>query len=298
MAKSFEKINGILPTKYFPDGVGLVLEGGGMRGYYSAGVFEAFMDNNIMFKYIIGVSAGAANALTYVSGQRLRSRQIVEHFAYKPSYVGIRNLIFHGSMFNRKLIFDKIPNKYIPFDWDVFNKCDTRFLTGTMDCKTGKTVWFEKNDIDKKLKATIASCAVPIISPIVEYKNYKLLDGGISCPIPIEKSIEDGNKFHVIVLTQNKGYRKKPFSQEKIARKMYKKYPEMINSMVDRHNLYNRQIELCEKLEAEGKAVIIRPLEPLEVGRTTNDAKALLKLYDEGHKEAADKLKDIFAMVK
>ena len=272
-------------TKMLPKGTALVLEGGGMRGYYSAGVFEGFMDHGIMFPYIIGVSAGAANALTYISGQKMRSRQIVENYAGSHEYVSKRNLLKYGSFFNRDLVFREIPQNLVYFDYDALKNCPIRFLTGTMDCSTGKALWFEKDDLTKNLEVTEASCAIPLFAPIVKYKGYKLLDGGFACPIPIEKSIKDGNKFHVIVLTQNEGYIKQPYSQLNLAKLKYRKYPNVIETLKKRHEVYNKQIELCEKLEKEGNAIIIRPKEPLKVNMATRDTKLILELYDEGQRE-------------
>lgn len=290
------KYEPILSEKYtnmLPKGTALVLEGGGMRGYYSAGVFEGFMESGIMFPYIIGVSAGAANALTYISGQKLRSRQIVEKYAGSHKYVSKRNLIKYGSFFNRDLVFRKIPQELVFFDYDALNNCPIKFLTGTMDCNTGKALWFDKDDLSKNLEITEASCAIPLFAPIVKYKGHKLLDGGFACPIPIEKSIEDGNKFHVIVLTQNKGYTKKPYSQLSLAKLKYRKYPNVIETLKKRHEVYNNQIELCEKLEKEGNAIIIRPKEPLKVNMATRDTELLLELYDEGHKECKEIIPNI-----
>lgn len=272
-------------TKLLPKGTALVLEGGGMRGYYSAGVFEGFMEKGIMFPYIAGVSAGAANALSYISGQPMRSRQIVEHFASTPEYVSVRNLFKYGSMFNRELVFRKIPQKHVFFDYEALKSAPIEFYTGTMDCKTGKAVWFDKNELSENLEITEASCAVPMIAPIVKYKGFELLDGGIPAPIPIEKSLEDKNTFHVIVLTQNKGYVKKPFNNSALAKIIYRKYPNVVKALEMRHEIYNRQVALCEKLEKENKAIIIRPKDPIKVSRTTRDTKLILDLYDEGHRE-------------
>ena len=160
-----------------------------------------------------------------------------------------------------------------------------------MDCAFGKSVWFEKQEINPCFDATIASCSVPVISPIVKYKDYDLLDGGICDPIPIEKSIADGNKFHVIVLNRNKGYIKTEFKYKLLLNIFYKKYPQVINAVLNRHEVYNRQLKLCEKLEQEGKAVIIRPKKPLQVSRTGTDIQKLLALYDEGHEEGKDIIK-------
>ena len=284
-------IPGKTAEKILPSGCALVLEGGGTRGFYSAGVFDAFMAAGIMFPYILGVSAGAANAISYISGQYGRSRQIVEKYVGNPKYVSRRNLLFHRSLFGMKYIFEEIPKKHIFFDREVFNSQDIVFLTGAFDCHTGQTVWFNKSDISDGFKASIASCSVPLLAPIVKFRGYRLLDGGIAAPIPIEKSISDGNTFHVIVLTRNKGYEKPAFKHKDILRLFYRKYPALVNAMLNRHRVYNRQLALCEQLEKEGKAVIIRPLKPLPVNDSTStDIKKLLELYDEGQEEAREKL--------
>lgn len=278
-------IPGKAPKKVLPEGTALVLEGGGTRGFYSAGVFEAFMDAGIMFPYIIGVSAGAANALSYIAGQAGRNRQVVEHYVGDPRYVSRRNLLLHRSMFGMEFVFHEVPRKHIFLDWEMFEKQDIRFLTGALDCNTGRTVWFEKQDVSPQLEVTMASCAVPLLSPIVRYKGYDLLDGGTSDSIPIDRSIADGNKFHIVVLTRNKGYRKQAFANNRLVKLFYRKYPKVAEAMLTRHEVYNRQLDLCEQLENDGKAVIIRPLKPLQVGRTGSDINKLLTLYDEGHEE-------------
>ena len=284
-------IPGKMPDKMLPKGCALVLEGGGTRGFYSAGVFDAFMAAGIMFPYIAGVSAGAANALSYIAGQPGRNRQIVEKYVGNPKYVSIRNLLFHRSMFGMKFIFHEVPQKHIFIDWDMFNKQDITFLTGAFDCDTGQTIWFNKNDITHNLEVTMASCSVPLISSIFNYRGYKLLDGGIADPIPIEKSVSDGNTFHVIVLTRNEGYIKPSFKYKHLFKMVYKKYPKMIEMIFNRHVIYNRQLAFCEQLEREGRAIIIRPLKPLQFGDSTGrDIKKLLDLYDEGFEEAKEKI--------
>ena len=285
--KSFNQpvIKGVKLTKMLPQGTALVLEGGGTRGFYSAGVFDAFIDAGIMFPYIIGVSAGAANALTYIAGQRGRSREIIEKYVGDHRYISRRNILRHGSVFGFKFIFETIPDKHVFWDEDVFRAADIRFLTGTTDCVTGNPVWFEKDHISRGFTVTKASCSVPLAAKIMRYNGLELLDGGVSAPIPIEKSIDDGNTFHVIVLTRNKGYVKPAFQKKGILKLYYRKYPKLIEAMINRHDVYNRQLALCEELEREGKALIIRPLVKLSVDRTAADVSKLLALYDEGHEE-------------
>ena len=291
-------IKGLMHAKTLPQGTALVLEGGGTRGFYSAGVFEAFMDAGLMFPYIIGVSAGAANALTYVAGQRGRNRMIVEHYVGDKRYVGYRNLLKHRSLFGYDFIFGTIPEKHLFWDKDVFDAADIRFLTGAINCATGKTAWFEKGDITDGFMVTRASCSVPLLSKIIKHNGFELLDGGISDPIPIEKSIADGNTFHVIVLTRNEGYMKEPFRHKLLLKSLYRKYPKLVDTMLKRHETYNRQLSLCEQLELEKKAIIIRPMILLAVDRAASDISKLLTLYDEGHEEGKQAIYAIENMLK
>lgn len=285
-------------TRMLPEGTALVLEGGGTRGFYSAGVFEAFMDEGWMFPYIIGVSAGAANACSYIAGQKGRNRQIAEHYVSDPRYLSKRNLLRHRSLFGYDFIFGEIPTRHVFWDTEAFQHCEGRFLTGATDCETGAPLWFEKDAYKGGFDVLKASCSMPVVSPIVRYAGHALLDGGTSAPIPIEKSIADGNTRHVIVLTRNAGYVKSPFRHQKALKTLYSKYPKLIETIMARHDIYKRQLALCEQLEREGKAVIIRPLEPLSVDTSANDTAKLLALYDEGHAEGRQALTRIEALVR
>ena len=282
------KIKGTPHKTTLPEGTALVLEGGGTRGFYSAGVFEAFMDAGIMFPYIAGVSAGAANVLTYVAGQKGRNRQIVEHYVGDKRYVSKRNMLRNKSLFGYDFIFRTVPQKHIFWDSEIFESTNIRLLTGATDCATGEPFWFEKAELASGgFMPTIASCSVPLLSQMVKIGEREFLDGGLSAPIPIEKSVADGNNFHVIVLTRNQGYIQEAFRHKRVAKFFYKKYPRLVDAILNRHEVYNRQIELCEQLERDKKAVIIRPQIPLTVGRSTSDTAKLLALYDEGHTEGA-----------
>jgi len=287
-------ITGIKPATILPKGIALVLEGGGTRGFFSAGVFEAFMDDGIMFPYIAGVSAGAANALSYISGQRGRSRLIVEKYVGKHEYISYRNFLTRGSIFGFDYIFKTIPDNHIFWDRENFRSTDIRFLTGATNCKTGECIWFEKQEMAYDFIQTRASCSIPLLSKIVKIGEFELLDGAVSEPIPIEKSISDGNDFHVIVLTRNECYTKSPFKHKGILKLFYRKYPKLIEAMLNRHEIYNRRLKLCEQLQNDGKAIIIRPQKPLDFDRIGANIPKLLALYDEGHEEgkiAVEKLK-------
>jgi len=284
---------GIPHKNYLPAGTGLVLEGGGTRGFFSAGVFEAFMEEGIMFPYIVSVSAGSANAFSYVSGQPRRGRLIVEKYVGDKKYVSYRNLFKYRSLFGYDFIFGTIPNKHVFWDRDNFNNTDIRFLIGAINCNTGKTVWFEKHELSNNFIESVASCSVPLVARIVRHRGLELLDGGVSDPIPIEKSIADGNKFHVVVLTRNQGFLQEAMRHSGIVKLVYRNYPNLVNAIVSRHEVYNKQLALCEQLVREGRAIIIRPQLPLTVGRSTRDTEKLLALYDEGHDEGRKAIKNI-----
>jgi predicted patatin/cPLA2 family phospholipase len=291
---------GVRHKLMLPKGTALVLEGGGTRGFYSAGVFDAFMDAGIMFPYIIGVSAGAANALSYISGQRGRNRVLVEKFVGRPQYLGYRNLFMHRSLFGYDYVFKTVPERHLFWDRDVFDDTDTRFIVGAVDCATGKTVWFEKHTVKPGFDAVRASCSIPIVSPIAKYKGHLLLDGGVASPIPIEKSIEDGNGFHVIVLTQNEGYEMRPFKPltMTLTRLLYRKYPHLVEAMRRHHEVYNRQLRLCEQMAADGRALIIRPRNPLTMESAERNITALLRLHDEGYEEGKLAVQQLFLAVE
>ena len=293
-----EPIQGKILKNRLPEGTALVLEGGGLRGYYSSGVMEAFLEPDWLFPYVIGVSAGAANALSYLSGQTLRSRQIIENYVGHKAYVSKRNLLLKGSMFGFDYIFKTIPEQHIRFDWETFHAQNSRMLTGAMNCADGKTIWFEKDALKAPFTVTQASCSVPFLTKSVQYNGLELLDGGVTDPIPVEKAMADGNTRFVIILTRNAGYRKTAFGHEKLLRAVCRKTPALAEAMLQRHEIYNRQLDLCEQLEREGKAVIIRPQEPIRVGRTGADIPALLALHDEGLREGRAALPKIQAMLK
>ena len=296
-----EPILGRDPQRIVRQGVGLVCEGGGTRGFYSSGVFEAFMQAGIMFPHISGISAGAANALSYISGQPMRSRQIVEHYVGLPQYVSKRNLLLHRNMFGFDFIFNEIPQKHIFYDWETALRQPISYNAGAFNCETGETVWFTMDDLrgakdSGDFAPIIASCSVPVMCPIVKYKGMKLLDGGVLCSIPIEKSIADGNDFHVIVLTRNEGFVKPPMNHMGIVRTLYRKLPKVAEALAIRHEVYNRQLALCEQLERDGKALIIRPGKPVGDNRTSSDTDALLRLYDEGTADGVAAVERILTM--
>ncbi|MFI3251051.1 MAG: patatin family protein [Eubacteriales bacterium] len=285
-------IKGKLPTVMLPEKWGLVLEGGGTRGSYTAGVLDTFLEEGLMFSYIVGISAGAANGLSYVSGQRGRTKEMLCHHIPLRKYMGIGNYVGQKSYINRDYVFREIPEKHLFFDWEVFRKNKAELVSGAFDCEMGEMEWYSKAELDEKLSPIMASTAIPFVSPMVEIKGKKLLDGGILSPIPIEKSIADGNSFHVIVLTRNKEY-SKGIVTPGITKIFGEGYRKVADCLAERNHRYSEQVELCEKLEREGRAIILRPQKKLEVGLLDRNVRKIMDLFHEGEEEGKELVKKI-----
>ncbi|WP_067840941.1 patatin-like phospholipase family protein [Amphibacillus sediminis] len=265
---------------------GLVLEGGGMRGVYTSGVLDYFMEHQLYFPYVIGVSAGACNALSYLSRQKDRSRHINVTYAKDPRYINYRNLLKGQGVFNMDFLFNDIANELAPFDYDTFDKISERFVIPTTDCITGQPHYFDNSNPEIVMSAVRASSSLPLVGKPVELAGRILLDGGIVDPIPIRKSIADGNQKHVIILTRPKGYRKKPFRARMTARVIYPKYKKLVQALEERHHVYNETLDYVEQLEQNGDVFVIRPNEAEQVKRTEKDPDKLNQLHLAGYRAA------------
>lgn len=269
--------------------VGLVLEGGGMRGLYTAGALEFFLEKGIEFGYIIGVSAGACNAVSYISRQKGRNKIVNTKFINDWRFAGLRNFILKGSLFGMDFIFNEIPNRLVPFDYDTFFKSPVNFKITATDCKTGRPVYFDKNDFDRNMTVLRASCSLPLVSPMVDYGGYSLLDGGIADPLPIHKAVADGCHNNIVILTRNKGYKKEPvnFLEQLLYKVKYHNYPELVKTIMKKHTIYDEALDYIEYLEKKGQAVVIRPTRELTVGRYEKNADKLLDLHHQGYEDAS-----------
>lgn len=261
---------------------GLVLEGGGMRGVFTSGVLDAFMLHELYFPYVVAVSAGACNGMSYVSRQLRRARISNIDYLARYHYIGLRHLVTQGCIFDRKLLYDKFPNEFIPFDFDTFFKYSDRFEMVTTNCETGRALYLTENaDQQRALDVVKASSSLPFVSKIVTVDGIPMLDGGIVDSIPVMRAIDTGHKLNVLVLTRNKGYRDSS-KDHKVPRLIYKNYPRLRVALSRRIAAYNDQLELVDRLEAEGKVICIRPQRPMEVGRMEKDTAKLEALYEEG----------------
>lgn len=270
----------------------LILEGGTLRPIFSAGVMDALLDNNITFPYCIGVSAGITNGVSYISKQKGRNLEVVTKYRNDNRYLSYRNFLRCKSIFGLDFVFDEIPNNLIPFDMDTYRKYPGKVLVGVTNAHTGKTEYLNGKDLDDKATMLRATCAIPLLFPVIKINGKEYYDGGLCDPIPIKKAIADGNTKHLIVLTQPKGY-KKELSKKNIlvAKLLNKKYPNLKTPLLNRHNHYNETIKFCEQLESEGKVLILRPEYNLD--SFEKDINKLKSSYDHGYNLTINHLSEI-----
>lgn len=264
--------------------VSLVLEGGGTRGAYTSGVLDVLMDNNLFIRRTYAVSAGACNALSYLSKQRGRNFQILHNYIRDKRYMGYFSFRKTGSMFGFDFIFGELSHKLLPFDYREFFKTQMELCVGTTDCQTGQAVYFENTDFDERFIPVIASSSLPMVSPIVNFNNKRLLDGAMSAPIPIEKAIADGYTRNIIVLTQDRQFIKpdKPQLPSWIMHTKFRQYPRLIELMYKRAEVYNYERQFCFELEKQGQAIVIAPSAPITLKRYERDIEKLKEVYDMG----------------
>lgn len=268
---------------------GLVLEGGGLRGVFTCGVLDNLMDRGIHFPYAIGVSAGACNGLSYMSGQRGRAKASNIDLMEKYHYIGLGRLLTTGNMMDFDLLFEEFPNRIIPYDYAAYAASPCRYEIVTTDCRTGQACYLEeKNDPARIIDLVRASSSLPFVCPISYVDGRPMLDGGIADSIPLGRARSEGFDNNLVVLTRNRGYRKSG-RPTFVPWWSYRRYPHLREAIRQRNARYNAQMEEIERLEEEGKLTVLRPERPIEVGRMEQDCTKLRALYDEGY-ALADKL--------
>ena len=274
--------------------ISLILEGGGTRGAYTAGVLDVLAENNIFFQTIYGVSAGACNAVSYISKQIGRNHRIFTEYACDKRYMSFGSLLKTGSIFGFDFMFGELANELLPFDYNEFFKSSMNIFAGATDCETGKAVFFDKRDMEDDLTPLIASSSLPMVTKIVDFNGKHLLDGGVAAPIPIDHAINEGFTKNVVVLTREKEFFKKKSDVPKIAMKIkYKKYPELINAMLNRAEVYNKEKKLCYSEQEKGNAFVIEPSKPLTIGRYCTKPDMLEAVYNMGVEDCKSKLADL-----
>lgn len=275
---------------------GLVLEGGAMRGMFSAGVMDVLMEEGIIFDGVAGVSAGAVFGCNYKSKQIGRTIRYNMKYIKDPRYCSVRSLIKTGDMFGRDFCYNKIPFELDVFDNETFKSNPLKFYVVATDINTGKAVYKRIDSADEKgLEYMRASASMPLVSTVISIDGKELLDGGIADSIPLEFFINKGYDKNLVILTQPKGYVKKKNSLIPLMKISLRKYPKLIEAMANRHILYNQQVKYAEEAEKKGSAFIIRPKEKLPIGRLEKNPETLKAVYDSGRAEALknlDKIKE------
>lgn len=264
----------------------LILEGGGFRGLFTSGVLDYFLENQIRFPYVIGVSMGACNGASYISNQHGRNKIVNMGFVNDKRYMSYRRLFLKGELFGMDFVFRTVPNGIVPYDFEAYENSDQVFKIVVTDIEKGKPIYLNKPLGMDLMDALQASASLPFISKPLEIDGRLCLDGGISDSIPIRKALEDGYDKFVIILTQPRDFVKESTKATKLAGAVYRKYPELKQLLSDRHNNYNKARSLIFDLEKEGKALVIEPREKIPAGRIEKNEAVLQASFDMGYEEA------------
>lgn len=273
--------------------LGLVLEGGGMRGVYTAGVLDFLLEENFFVDGVIGVSAGAVQAVNFVSRQEKRGFRVIATYANDRRYMSFRSLLLTGDLFNRKFCYERIPDELDPFDYETFRNSSTRCYATSTNVLTGEASHLELRDLRDDMDKLRASGSMPLVSNLVNIDGIPHLDGGIADSIPFEAFRRMGYGKCIVVLTRAKGYRKGPNRLMPIIRLKYRKYPKFVAACENRFRAYNETLRTLEAAEARGEILVIRPQKTVEVARLERNATRLESLYREGFAEAKERFGDI-----
>ena len=273
----------------------LVLEGGALRGLYTAGVLDNLMDANIYIPNAIGVSAGTLFGLNYYSDQKGRALRYNKKYAKDKRYMSVRSLIFTGNFVNKKFAYYKMSNELDPFDNETYLKKDKTFYATVTNIETGKPEYLKITNPLEQMEELRATSAIPLASKIIKIEDKKYLDGGLSDSIPIKKAEKLGYDKIVVVLTQPEDYQKKPYSPSivKLIKVKYRKYPHLLEDVINRHTRYNETLEYLKKLEKDKKIFVIRPSKTLDVKLNNSDPEKYQEIYDTGVEDCKKVIKKL-----
>lgn len=265
---------------------GLVLEGGGMKGVYTAGVLDLFLDKGIEFSSVYGVSAGACHMCSYLSKQRGRAFDVNVDYLDTGMYCSAKSLMTTGDLFNVDICYHLIPEYLNPYDYEAFDRYTGKAYSVATDIVTGRPEYFRIRDMRADIDKIRASASLPLVSRTVKIGEGLYLDGGISDAIPLQKSVMDGNRKNVVVMTKETGFVRQPTTQMGLLKTRYAKYPKVWELMAQRHVNYNKQVAYIERQQAAGAVFVIRPAMPNSVGRVEKDMEKLKALYRQGYEDA------------
>lgn len=272
--------------------LGMVFEGGANRTIFSCGVMDVFLEENLMPDYFIGVSAGIAYGVSYLSGQKGRNLELMEKYMADKRYMGMRHLIDRSerAYYNTKFVFDEVPNRLLPFDYDSFAAYPGKVEAAVTNIHSGRAHYVEVPRGKDMRDTLVASCALPVLFQPVKLGNHYYLDGGIADSIPYEHALKEGCDKLIVVLTRERGYVKKKERAVSFTNRLYRRYPKIVEDMELRPERYNESMKKLMELEKEGKVFVIAPETTYGVGRTETDTKKLRQLYDEGARIAREQM--------
>lgn len=276
----------------------IVLEGGGLRGAFTSGVLEYFLENNVIFDRVVGVSAGACVGASYISKQIGRNQKVNVEYPSDKRYMGFRHLITTGSYFNMKFVFEEIPNQLVPFDEQAFYKNPSEFDVIATSLDNGQSVVFSRKDFKNISlnKALVASSSIPMLAKPVNINGKLYFDGGVSDSIPVKYALSRHEKA-VVVLTRPRGYRKEKLSNKLLYEVTFRKYPEFLKVLLSRNEEYNQTLDFCDQMEKEGKLFIIAPSPEFMIGRTEQNFEKRLNLYNHGYMLGGQELENMQAFL-
>ena len=267
----------------------LVLEGGGMRGVFTSGVLDWMTDHHITFPYLVAVSAGSSNALSFASHQRGRAKYTFADLQAERHYLGVRNLWRHHSIMDMDLLYRELPETLWPYDYAAYRANPMRVENVATDCLTGRAVYLEEKESPERIIDIVrASSALPFACPIAHVDGRHMLDGGIADSIPLARAFDQGYGHAVVVLTRQLGYRKEE-KPPHLPPFIYRRYPQLREALITRGKRYNAQLAWVEQLEREGRITVIRPDHPVDVARIETDMDKMNALYRHGF-EMAEKI--------
>ena len=283
-----------------PSGAILLLEGGSLRGLFTAGVLDTFMENDVYFPAVAGVSAGALNALNYVSHQPGRSASINLRYRHDGRYFGPKAALRGGSLFGLNFMLHDV-KKEVPYDEDTYEHGGMRMIAVATNAETGKPAYFEKGKTDFDFNEAVrASASLPLASTPVMLDGQPYLDGGCACPIALNWALEQGFEKIVVVTTREKGFRKTQPSQRMVDLydDFYGDKPLFLATMLTQEMRYNALMDQLDELEESGRVYCVRPQEPITIGRFEGDTEKLLALYNRGHREGRETLAGLQAYLE
>lgn len=269
---------------------GLVLEGGGMRGIYTAGILDVLGEHGVGFDGVVGVSAGAIHGASFLAGQHGRSIRLYLGFCRDPRFMGVKSWLVTGNIVNDDFCYREVPENLVPFDYDAFEQNDVPFYIVATDIDSGQPHYMLTKSLKgDAMRAMRASASLPFVSSVVEFDGKRLLDGGTSDSIPIRFMMKSGYEKNVIILTQVDGYRKKP-EMNKLYQLRYRQYPQYLDAMESRHNRYNAVLDEIRELESAQSAFVFRPSHKIKIRRLERSSTRILAMYELGRHDALARL--------